>query len=474
MKTWCLACFTALAVMILAACGENEQQPVPVETAGTPAPAAPVKKTKADFSKAVDPEFAMLRRFDSADDTSEQKAVKPEVKVSSNHILRTPAGSGDRAEIRQRRSSEWVPRSIAPAGSLAAFFSEKRTEKIIWNPEISGGSLDMTRVTDCKISPDSSVIAFVETTGDSDGPYGSRIILLDTYSWLILKVIEIPGRWIEKITFDPGNPGVIAALCRKQKELEQPIGVAVFDLKDGLEKTFEHITGILSGEYAFAIVDGKLFVSLTEKGGVVVLSMPSLRADSRTTVYAASPTGSPVLAVSGNGKLFAIASRNSRKIRIYKTSDLMQLSTVDMPVSRYIPNQLHFVNNDSDLLVCAEDPAPVENYLLAGGSSYKLDGASAGIAVLTPDQKYAYCLMRNEPVIRIIDTATRAETGSINYKKAEPRPNNPDIGKPKFIFYLKHLDCVAVFDRNGYFYLLNRNVKSKNGERAIIIQQAER
>ena len=59
------------------------------------------------------------------------------------------------------------------------------------------------------VSPDGSVLAIAERTGTSSGPNGTRIVLVNTSNWQVIRVFTV-GRMLKKLAFVPGGTTLAA------------------------------------------------------------------------------------------------------------------------------------------------------------------------------------------------------------------------------------------------------------------------
>lgn len=120
-----------------------------------------------------------------------------------------------------------------PAGSLAQKITSKK--KIYrWYPKWRFSGMGGPWLPDAKISEDKTVLAIVETTGEKEGPNGSRIVLINTCNWQILRIHEFKDRLISKICFIP-NSIWLACWGEKQVKLKQPYSLTVINCKSGSE-----------------------------------------------------------------------------------------------------------------------------------------------------------------------------------------------------------------------------------------------
>lgn len=366
-------------------------------------------------------------------------------------------------------------------GTLAERLLPGDGTRIRWVPRKTD-DISSVRLTDAELSPDHSIVAFVETTGPYAGPYGSRIVLMDTNSWTTVKICEIKDRHITKIQWIPGKEGWIGAICHlysgeDESEKQNP-GVALIDLLEGKEKHFYKLPDGV-GETGF-ISDGKtrLLLSHPQKPILCVIDA----ADPEKPV---AETGAPgincVLALSADRKCFAaMPQRNAKKIDLFKTSDLLPLSTVKWGNRSLYPAEILFIRDDrSTFLICSHRDSSDPAYRVSEGQLFELPGTapgknnvSSGKGAVSSNGKDVYNLLYGNNDLCIINAVNGQLIRAIEINDISPRPTRSPALIAHF-FLLPELQAIAALDEAGYFYLI-KTVKLKQGkirnERAIIFE----
>jgi hypothetical protein len=141
---------------------------------------------------------------------------RPEVKDDAKNVLREKLQDGE--------STNEKVEGIASNISLE--------EKIIWKPAWRYDDAGGVRLPAIASSDDWSLLAVVERTGEKPGPNGSRIIILRTIDWKILRVYELKEKKISLIVFIPGETQLLC-FSQKQASLKMPSELFVLDIDGG-------------------------------------------------------------------------------------------------------------------------------------------------------------------------------------------------------------------------------------------------
>ena len=355
------------------------------------------------------------------------------------------------------RPSSWSATTPVPPRSLAAKLQDPNSEKVLlWSPMERLGLLRGVRLPSAALSPDQSVLAIVETTGGDEPPNGSRIVLINTHTWKILRLIEIP-RVTDKIVFSRKEPGLFV-LCKPQPELKQSGGLAriLFD-SDKPETSFIR-TGALDCADLLCDRDDRVYLSDAAKERVLIY-----RPDASTprTVKVAAP--GCALALSPDGKRWAAAG-SAGKIEIFKTGDNRPLSTETIP-SEYPVRQLLFLDNGNSFL-CAPDP--LRNRAAFGvraGRVQEFEGFSAGALAISTDGRTILHRKKTAGEIEFLDSQTFHKIASAIPERALPRTR----GNPREVYPLEAGELTAVLDETGNLYVLHRPEKETKFQKKIIL-----
>ena len=390
-----------------------------------------------------------IRDVPGADD-SEDKHYSPTINVDKRrirYVKRNPDGSVTHpgGGLKTNRRQSWSKVTPVPVDSLAALIAGKKTAMgTQWAPTRIPGTVHGVRIPDVQLSVDQSLFAFVETTGNTDGPNGSRIVLMNAHDWNVIRVIYT-DRIVKRLCFI-GSTQKIAALCENQSAMKQKSGLAIFHLKHGGEIAFRVLPSALSGNM-LSDRNGRLYISHREKNEIwrfeqeITRDYRILRTDSKNPVSALSP----------NGKFLAAASPENGLIRIYKISDLRPIRSTKMP-ENYPIVQLIFIDNDKQFL-CAADPLQnTAAIVLRDQQTFDLKGNSAGFNTITGDGKYLIHCKKVRGELEILNVNTLDKENSVIPENIAPLTKG---GDPAFVFPLEASNTIAILDTKGNFYLLH-------------------
>lgn len=470
-----ILCLTGLSLIgTFAACGDAPEENKTV-------PQQPVRKEKKKKREAIDIFAEPTRRlpiaapaFDNTSISTGSAEMKPPAEIKSEILQPISSGEADsRTQIRQSKRSVWQVRTPINAGSLAESIVQNtqlpENTRYLWVPQPVQGSLQLFRVPDVKLSPDASVLVFLETLGEAQGPFGSRLILMSTNSWNVLNILEIRDRYFEKFEFIPGTTK-IAALCIAQKACRQEQGFACIDLLTGKEERFQQIDpGI--GDVAFLVDNRKnLIVSHPERQAVIVLPLES---KGHQEIQVESPNS--MVALSNDGTELAVLNpKHGRKIEIFRTSDWLPAATVSLPET-INAKRFYFARGKKSFLICGDPSYSSGSLLIRAGKAISPDGIASGRALFTENGKKIYHLTDTGNEIQVIDSITGAEQRIIEVNRAEPHFRKAKPGKVTHLFYIPTCKGLAMFDSNGNLFLIpaerQGTEKGKNDERAIIFQR---
>jgi hypothetical protein len=165
---------------------------------------------------------------------------RPEIKDDARNVIREEIPSDEKT----RTTTEGLASKLE--------IKEKLSWKPLWKYEGIGGA-DLPSIA---LSDDKTLMAIVERTGELSGPNGSRIVVLRTADWKILRIHEIQERKIEKLIFLP-EKAEAAVFSSKQSSLKMPNEILKIDLDSGEiladKKTKDAVASMaVSGEFLAA------------------------------------------------------------------------------------------------------------------------------------------------------------------------------------------------------------------------------
>lgn len=391
-------------------------------------------------------------------DKPDQKAG-PEIRDDRRNvqITRKEDAVNDPKSKTSGRASSWSATTPVPPRSLAAKLLDPRSGIVLhWSPRERVGLLRGVRIPAAALSPDQSVLALVETTGGDEPPNGSRIVLINTHTWEILKLIEIP-RLTEKIVFAWTEPAVFV-LCKPQPELKQSGGLARILLdSDVPEDSFIPTGSVVFSDLLCDRVD-RVYLSDAAKPRVLVFRPGSTYP---RTVEVLSPGSA--LALSPDGRRWAAAGI-SGKIEIFKTGDCSPLSTEAIPQDFPI-RQLLFLDNANNFL-CAPDPLKNRAaFAVRVGRIREFEGFSAGALTVSTDGNTILHRKQASGEIEFLDSRSFRKLASAVPERISPRTH----GVPREVYLLEAGELTAVLDDAGNLYVLHRPEKETKFQKKIIL-----
>ena len=211
-----------LAPLLICSCGKKQppgEKAAVAKTAETKTPARPSSPALPKAAGADYQEGSLKIRISAADNRKESAKESPVFDHSNVVILdrakntqKTADAGGKKKSLKKSQIHRLKLWTAHAPGSLAARLAPKNADKIIqWHPKLVLAGTSGVRLPDAAVSPDKSLLAFVETLGDEQGICGSRIIAFDTHTWTIPVLYVLPEDRIRKVAFI-GDTGKIAAL----------------------------------------------------------------------------------------------------------------------------------------------------------------------------------------------------------------------------------------------------------------------
>ncbi len=397
----------------------------------------------------------------------EQEASANQVQSSEDHsnvvILDKKKTSQDKedagAEKKTIKKSELHRRKLwtKPApDSLAARLAKKNPDKIIrWNPKLLLDGTSGVRLPDAALSPDKSLIVFIETTGGTNGLRGSRIVAFDTHTWTIPLLYFLPKDLIRKTAFI-GNTGKIALLCSGQSELENRDSLLIFDLQTG-----ETVSSIPlpypASRMTAEETSGMLYVTEVNSPDIRVYN-PGNLTNPPKTFQSRGPN--PVIAFTNRGKTIVTASGGM--LEFHKTSDLRPLSNQKLPKDLTLEEMLIVDGN-----ICLLVPSKLdrrEGICVLNGNIRRFGENCAGILSDSFEPETFFALMSRKGEIVQFALPSLERKSSILPEDITPKKQ----GDPVKVFSIPHAKCLAVLDSNGNFYLLYRDINGRKWQKELL------
>lgn len=468
------AFMTAIALCgVFSACGEEQSQPQQSAEKKQPPQQEQQESSSASstFSRTTDLSHYSSLPAEHSDKSTEMQTA--EVKAESLQPVPTDVAAAQ-TKIRRNNRSTWKITGTIAEDSLAGQVRKNTVlpegKCFVWTPQpVSGNNLAPFRVPDIKLSPDSSLLVFLETLGETSGPYGSRLILMSTSTWQVLNVLEFRDRYFEKFEFIPGTTK-IAALCLAQNRAGQKRGFACFDLLTGTEEHFQQVDPGIGNTTFLVDSNQNLIVSHPKRPALLVLPFKKSKSNE---IRVAAPNSLATLSTDGK-ELAVLTPKHGKSIEIFRTSDWVPVSTQELTETTNA-SSFYFAHNPGEFFICGDPDYSSSSTFVRKDNTAALAGVSSGRVILTDGGKKIFHLLRDENKIEVLDGITRAELQTIEINKAKPSFRKSKPGQVTHLFYIPSCNGLAMFDDKGHFFLIpaesTEKAKGQYYERAIIFQQ---
>ena len=427
--------------------------------AGTPAPNEQERNSIRDGSLSI-----------TATPETNPQTVKedklPEIEVDSTNVRSVPKSSVQ--PIRESRR-ELRLTSTLPDGSLAKKLTDANAETVtVWRPAYASQGFRGARLDAFAVSPDGSVLAIAERTGTANGPNGSRIVLVNTANWQVIRVFTV-GRMLKKLAFVPETT-TLAAIAFPQMSIKQDFGLATLDLAAGKEQGFLPISFPFNAkvepeDIALLAMQDRIICSGFFGSTVFCIHLPA--ANDSGFPFHTFETVSPAsaLAVTPDGKSLAAASLKA--IEYFDLNPAAKykrrsITTLDLG---WKPVDLHFLNGaQTDFLLCPafrDDSAPI---FVRSSVKEPLDGRSAGFAVPVEQNSRIGVAFKVKGRIDVIDPASLEASDSVIMEQLRPAT----AGDNAFVFYHDPIHAFCVIDTNGNCFAVGKPQGERRWGKRII------
>lgn len=445
-------------------CGDNrpkQEKKTEKTEKSVPAPKkkSPVRKTFADSE-----EGSLKVRFSN----NETERMKPEVRDNSRNVNLLnpddPATAGQQEKISKKelllRKSF---RSPCPDGSFAARLKPLNSGKIIrWSPERRSEMAGEVRLPAIAVSPDRTVIIIAETLGESRGPYGTRLIFLDTTSWTITAVHHLWKKDIRFIAVSPDHVPVLAA--RGQEAFKSGDEIILLDPWSGKAKQILPLPGVRELHIS---ADNRLFAVFardSEQSQRIRIFDSLLKTGDPKAKEIKSANRSPKIAFSSDGTRIFLAG--DQTVEIWKSSDLRLLESFPLP-NGFVTADL-LAMPDNTVLIAPESIQQRPAVALRNGRIIEFGEKSRGMLLPLPAARGQFfgAVMNRRGRISKIALSTLQEQSGVDPEEGRPRTS----GDPMAVFAFAKIPATAVLDEKGCFYLLYRDPSGKRWRKEILFQ----
>ena len=390
----------------------------------------------------------------------------PEIEVDSSNVRSIPKTSVQ--PIRNSRR-ELKLTSDLPADSLAEKLTDAESETVpVWRPAFASQGFRGARLDAFAVSPDQSVLAIAERTGTFNGPNGTRIVLVNTSNWQVIRVFTT-GRMLKKLAFVPGS-ATLAAIAFPQLALKQDFGLATFDLAAGKEQEFLPLSfpfneKIAPEDVALLAMRERIVCSGFFGSTVFCIHLPVAK-DAEVpfhTFETVSPASA--LAVTPDGKTLAAASLKA--IEYFDLNPAAKyrrrsITTLDLG---WKPVDIRFLNGaQTEFVLCPayrDDSPPM---FVRASAKDSLDGRSAGFSVPVEQDSRVGVAFKVKGRIDIVDPASLEAVDSVILEQLRPETS----GDTAFVFYHDAIHAFCVIDTNGNCFAAGKAQGEKRWSKRII------
>ncbi|MBO4631965.1 MAG: hypothetical protein J5858_08590 [Lentisphaeria bacterium] len=392
---------------------------------------------------------------------------KPEVEVKSgplNVAVLTPddpAAAPSREKVsRKEQALRKSFRTERPANSFASKLEPLNSGKIIrWMPH-HGEDFSGVRLPAVAISPDKSIIVIAETLGENQGPFGSRLIFLDTHSWTITAVHHLRQKNICRIALSPDHIPVLVS--RGQEAFRSSDEIILLDPWSGQIRQSLSLPGVRnifinSRNRLFAVFDPE-----SSRARSVAVFDSLLKNGDAESKELQSANLSPIVAFSPDNSRFYLAG--DQTLEIFKDSDLRKEAGIPLPRGFITASLLALP--DHTVIAAPASHLQLPAIAVRNGKVQEFGEKSRGLLFPLPGRKDQLfgAVMNRKGRISQFALSTLEEQSGVNPEESRPRT----IGDPMAVFAFARIPALAVLDENGCFYLLYQEPSGKRWHKEML------
>ncbi|OGV39057.1 MAG: hypothetical protein A2X48_18025 [Lentisphaerae bacterium GWF2_49_21] len=338
-----------------------------------------------------------------------------------------------------------------PENCIAARLTNKN-EKIMWTPKWYFEGVGGIKLPGIAVSPDSSVLAIIETTGTDNGPNGSRIVLFNTYNWQILKIHEYEENKITKLSFLP-NGSKIALWSEKQSSIKKPyelllVGIEKGDVQSASREIKADVSDIVANEN-YILVKG------ADENYIYCFDSANL---SKSAKKIKSLNMQGVFALSPDKERVVLAGE--KYLEIFECSGMDLISKISFDAS-YAPENAIFAGKNDSIAVSAYNKP---GFLFKDGQKKQFCDISGHALSYNGDEKALIFEKYLNNEIWLAEVPDLSDKGHFVPAKINPRTQ----GTALFAAYLKDNSRYVLLDNYGNLSIYTKYMKSNKWKKKII------
>ena len=263
-----------------------------------------------------------------------------------------------------------------PADSFAARIADKG-KSLEWKPKWYFEGAGGPRLPDAGFSPDGSVLAIAEVAGATDGPFSSRLVLINTYNNKCIRIVEIPETRISRFILLPDTDSAVC-IQQPQPSLRQDIKAFTLNLKTGVKGSettsfSSKVTGLT------AVPDNRLMINTAESTKIYVFDLANLAQDP-VTLETSFKGG--LLAMADDGITLVAAGKGKLLFFNLTNGQNTPFSEKERPAD-FTPDHIVLCNNNGSLFAAS---AEGKDIIWAGTGKVRTLAKNAG-NILVYDKK---------------------------------------------------------------------------------------
>ena len=406
----------------------------------------------------------------SSDNLTVKEESLPVIALDASNVRTIPRS--EKQPVRNGKR-EIALTSTVPDDSLAARLTDDGDKLLIWRPAFATQGFRGIRLDAFAVSTDGSVLAIAERTGISTGPNGTRIVLVNTHTWDVLRIFTTDLS-LKKLAFIPDSDA-LAAVAFPQPEIKQAFKIVVFDLTKPDCPLIDTIPVTVSDKEPLAVekvallANGSTIFCSGYNGTKVLLAELQAHAEGETAHILEFDTRAPAtaMAVTPDGNRIALASQKDIEyFSVLHKDGQISLSSIFTTLDLgWSPVELKFLGGAmTDFIVCPtfdEDSPPV---VVRSSAKDSLDGRSAGFAVSIDGGRRIGVAFKVKGRIDIVNPATIDVEDSVILDQMRPQTNGAAI----FMHYLEPIRAFFIIDSYGNAFAVGMREGDKHWSKRII------